>query len=123
MHYPHPVKPTVLVLMSQEACVKFEPLMPDNVVMLIDQDLVKPQRANKTVKTYAIPSTRMAEELGRKIVANIVMLGFFAGVTKIVSHDSMKEAILTTVPPATKELNTNAFEQGYEYGVKAQPLP
>jgi 2-oxoglutarate ferredoxin oxidoreductase subunit gamma len=123
VHYPHPVKPTVLVLMSQEACAKFEPQMPDNGVMLIDQDLVKPQRTNRTVKTYAIPSTRMAEDLGRKIVANIVMLGFFAGVTKIVSHDSMKEAILTTVPAATKELNTNAFEQGYEYGVKAQPLP
>jgi 2-oxoglutarate ferredoxin oxidoreductase subunit gamma len=65
----------------------------------------------------------MAETLGRKIVANIVMLGFFAGVTKIVTHDSMREAITDTVPPATKELNANAFEQGYEYGTKAQPMP
>ncbi|MBN1503942.1 MAG: 2-oxoacid:acceptor oxidoreductase family protein [Candidatus Eisenbacteria bacterium] len=123
VHYPHPVKPAVLVVMSQEACVKFEPGMPDNGVMLIDEDLVTPQRMNKTVKVYAIHSTRMAEELGRKIVANIVMLGFFAGVTKIVSHDSMKTAILEAVPAATKDLNENAFEQGYEYGLKAQPLP
>jgi 2-oxoglutarate ferredoxin oxidoreductase subunit gamma len=121
--YPNPVKPTVLTLMSQEACAKFEPQLPDDGVMLIDQDMVKPQRLNKTIKVYSIPATRIAENLGRKIVANIVMLGFFTGVTKIVTHDAMREAILTTVPPTTKEMNVNAFEQGYEEGVKAQPIP
>ncbi len=121
--YPKPVTPTVLTLMSQEACTKFEPQVPDEGVMLIDQNLVKPRRLNKTVKVYSIPATRIAEELGRKIVANIVMLGFFAGVTKIVSRDAMKQAITTTVPSALKDMNVKAFEQGYEEGLKAEPIP
>lgn len=122
VHYPHPVTPSILVLMSQEACTKFECLLPDNATVLIDEDLVKVSAFNKTSKVYSIPATRMAESLGRKIVANIVMLGFFASVTKLVSFEAMQQAVATTVPPATKQLNLDAFQQGYDYGLKAEPM-
>ncbi|MFH0777087.1 MAG: 2-oxoacid:acceptor oxidoreductase family protein [Candidatus Eisenbacteria bacterium] len=122
VHYPNPVKPSILVLMSQEACTKFECEMPDNSIILIDEDLVKPQYLNNTAQIYAIPSTRMAETLGRKIVANIVMLGFFAAVTKIVNAESLKQAIASTVPRGTEELNLKAFQSGYDHGLNAKPL-
>jgi 2-oxoglutarate ferredoxin oxidoreductase subunit gamma len=122
VHYPHPVTPTILVLMSQEACTKFECTMQDNSTILIDSDLVKPEMLNKTSKIYSIEATRIAENLGRKIVANIVMLGFFTAVTKLVSPEAMKEAVVTTVPPATKELNLKAFQEGYDRGLKAEPM-
>ncbi len=122
VHYPHPVTPSILVVMSQEACTKFECMLPDNATVLMDEDLVKPEMLNKTAKIYSIPATRMAETLGRKIVANIVMLGFFTAVTKLVSLEAMQEAVASTVPPATKELNLSAFRQGYDYGLKAEPM-
>ena len=118
VHYPHPVKPSVLVVMSQEACAKFEPQLPDGALMLIDEDLVKPQRLNNTVEIYGIKATRIAETLGRKIVANIVMLGFFTAVTKIVTLEAMKQAISTTVPQGTTELNLTAMQQGYDHGLQ-----
>jgi 2-oxoglutarate ferredoxin oxidoreductase subunit gamma len=61
----------------------------------------------------------MAEELGRKIVANVVMLGALAAITQIVSKDAMLGAILNSVPPRTKELNERAFVTGYERGEEA----
>jgi hypothetical protein len=30
----------------------------------------------------------------------------------------MKKAILSSVPKGTEELNTNAFQKGYDYGMK-----
>ncbi|MCX5800419.1 MAG: 2-oxoacid:acceptor oxidoreductase family protein [Candidatus Eisenbacteria bacterium] len=121
VHYPHPVKPTVLVVMSQEACTKFESQLPDGAVMLIDEDLVKPLRLNKSVEIYGVKATRIAETLGKKIVANIVMLGFFTAVTKIVTLEAMKQAISTTVPPGTTDLNLAAMKQGYDHGLQVRP--
>ena len=67
-------------------------------------------------KVSMIPATRFAEELGKKIVANIVMLGFFTAVTDVVSYDAMKNAILSSVPRGTEKLNESAFDKGYQHG-------
>ncbi|TFG62697.1 MAG: 2-oxoacid:ferredoxin oxidoreductase subunit gamma, partial [Spirochaetales bacterium] len=63
-----------------------------------------------------VPATGIAEELGRVIIANIVMLGFITSVTGIVSYDSMKKAILDSIPAGTEKLNLAAFQAGYDHG-------
>ena len=116
--YPKVNIPEILVIMSQEAYTTFGKKISPNGVMLIDEDLVILQRnAKKEYKIYSIPATRFAEELGRKIIANIVMLGFFTAVTSTVTYEAMKKAILSSVPQGTEDLNTNAFQKGYDYGV------
>ena len=67
----------------------------------------------------------VAESLGRAIVQNIVMLGFFAAVTGIVSREAMREAVAHSVPEGTQELNLRAFDAGWdafetEYGEGAE---
>lgn len=119
IRYPYVHQPHYMVAMSQDAFTKFTPeLRPDGVLM-IDEELVKVSGLPPTVKVYGIPATRIAEELGRKMVLNIVMVGFFAAVTKLVSKEAARKAVLDSVPPATAELNMKAFERGYEYGVQA----
>ena len=68
------------------------------------------------VKALGIPATRFAEELGRRLVLNIVMTGFFAGVTGVVSFDAVEKAVRSSVPKGTEDLNLRAFRKGYEYG-------
>jgi len=79
--YPYISIPEILVSMSQEAYEKYEPELMDDGILIIDKDLVKMKPARGKIKTYAIPSTRFAEELGNRIIANLVMLGFFSAVT------------------------------------------
>jgi 2-oxoglutarate ferredoxin oxidoreductase subunit gamma len=117
--YPAVVKPDVLVLMSQEAYEKFKPMIDAGTQVLIDEDLVELDEG-QIGRIVAIPSLKFAEELGRKIVANIIMLGFFTSVTELFTKEAMKEAVLTTVPEHTKELNEKAFERGYEYGLELE---
>jgi 2-oxoglutarate ferredoxin oxidoreductase subunit gamma len=68
------------------------------------------------LRLLSIPATRLAEELGRKVVANVVMLGFLIAVTDLATVEAMKKAVLSSVPKGTEELNLKAFERGYEYG-------
>ena len=75
---------------------------------------------SKARQLFSVPATRIAEELGRKMVANIVMLGFLAAVTNVVHYESLQKAVLSSVPKGTEELNTTAFEKGYRYGEESR---
>lgn len=114
--YPYVTRPDVLAVMSQAAYDRFASELSPTGLLLIESDLVRIRSLAEGQRLHAIAATRIAEELGRKIVLNMVMLGFFAAVTGIVSHDSMEKAIIESVPKGTEELNLKAFEKGYEEG-------
>jgi len=111
--YPLVSQPNITVIMSQEAFDKFAKDSKPGSTFIIDEDLVKASVEGENV--YRVPMTRLAEEMGRRIVANIVMLGAFAAVTGIISKDAMLESVRSSVPPKTIDLNVKAFEAGYEY--------
>lgn len=115
--YPYCENPSVVVTMSQEAYNKYGRGLRKDAVLLIDEELVKPERSENN-KILAVAATRIARELGRTAVANIVMLGFLTAITKIVSVDAMKRSVLDSVPRGTEELNTKAFESGYACGLE-----
>jgi len=116
INYPHLIDPSILVVMSQEAYNQYAPALKYGALLIIDEDLVETGDLAGGVKLLSVPATRLAEEMGRKIVANIVMLGFFAAVTDVVSVEAMREAVRTSVPKGTEEFNLKAFEKGYKYG-------
>jgi len=116
--YPYIGKPDILISMSKEAYTKFEPNLKSDGLLLIDEDLVKDVVARDKIKLFKIPATRIAEDLGRKIVLNIVMLGFFTAVTKLTDHEAVRKTVETSVPKGTEELNLKAFNSGYEYGLQ-----
>ena len=108
--YPFVQHPDILVTLSQEAYSKFRPTAKPDALVLIDEDLV---HSLKQDHHHMIPATRLAEELGRRIVANVVMLGFFTAVTGVVSREAMEKAIKSSVKPKTLPLNLRAFMTGY----------
>jgi 2-oxoglutarate ferredoxin oxidoreductase subunit gamma len=117
--YPYLKDINILVVMSQEAYTSYTKHLGKGKMLLIDEDLVeldKKKCKEKKWELYKIPATRFAEELGKKIVANIVMLGFFTAITEVVSYEAMKNAILSSVPKGTESLNEGAFNKGYDYG-------
>jgi 2-oxoglutarate ferredoxin oxidoreductase subunit gamma len=69
--------------------------------LLTDKDLVTPDGDREF---FSIPSTRMAEELGRKMIANIIMIGFATSVTGLISENAAKEAVLSSVPKGNREI-------------------
>lgn len=115
--YPYVIQPDVLVGMSQEGYDKHRKNLASDALLLYDEDLVALAPDEQAKKIFHIPATRFAEELGRKVVANIVMLGFFSGLTGIVSDDALKKAITDAVPKGTTELNLKAYERGRSHAM------
>lgn len=118
--YPYLVNSDILITMSQEAFRKFSPeLKSDSGIVVYESELVKPEGLSANVKTFGIPATRIAEEqLGKNIYLNIVMVGFFTAVSKLVSEESAKKSVQSLVPEHTIENNMKAFDLGYAYGKK-----
>jgi 2-oxoglutarate ferredoxin oxidoreductase subunit gamma len=56
--------------------------------------------------------------MGKKIVANIVMLGAVTALGGVVGYEAMKESVLASIPPGTEDLNVSAFNKGYEFGLE-----
>jgi 2-oxoglutarate ferredoxin oxidoreductase subunit gamma len=115
--YPYVTRPDILVVMSQEAYTKFTPDLKENGILIVEEDLVRISGIRAGERVYGVPATRIAEELGKRMVLNIVMMGFFAAVTKVLSPDSLRKAVADSVPPATRELNLRAFDRGFEFGL------
>lgn len=114
--FPKVENPDVLIVMSQDAYYGYVDTLKKGGILLVDPDMVPKRKKIEGVKVYEVPATRIAEELGKRIVANVVMLGAFTSITKIVEVEAMKESILRNVPKGTEELNIAAFERGLEYG-------
>ncbi len=112
--YPKVHHPDVLVVMSQEAYTTYINSLKEGGILIYDEDLVVIDPDDeRRFKVFSIPATRIAEEVGKRIVANVVMLGAFTAITGLVSKEAMKETIKTTVKPDFIELNLEAFERGY----------
>ncbi len=106
--YPKVAEADLLLCMSQEGYDKYAHQVSDDAVILVDGTLVEARD-----DAYSLPITGTAEEkLGRVIVANIIALGVVVKLTKAVSEDAARRAILDRVPPGTEELNERAFDEG-----------
>jgi len=115
--YPYVRDPHVLIVLSQEAYSKYASDLSPRALMIIDPDLVTPD-PSQAPAPLAVPASRMARELGRAVVANIITLGFLAAVSDIVSPEALRNSVLTSVPKGTEEFNSKAFDMGHKYGLE-----
>jgi 2-oxoglutarate ferredoxin oxidoreductase subunit gamma len=115
--YPFVQHPDVLIALSQEAYTRFRPEADQAAFILIDEDLVTPWEGDHP---HGIPATRLAEEMGQRRVANVIMLGFFTAITGLVSRHAMEKAIETTMKAKIVAVNLRALAAGYEYALERE---
>jgi len=113
--YPYVTRPDILVILSQEAYTRFVPELKDGGTLIVERDLVRLTDLKPNTQVYSIPATRIAEELGKRMVLNSVMVGFFTCVTQLLDAVAVRKAVADSVPVSFRELNLKAFEAGLEY--------
>lgn len=119
--YPMCAAPEVLVAMSPEAASKHVALMKPGGVLIIDEDMVPEPPDGGYSRLLKVPATRVAaEELQKRIVANMVMLGSLVAIEPVVSRDAIEQAVRASVPKGTEELNIQALRRGFELGEAAK---
>lgn len=117
--FPYAEKPQMVICMSQEGFTKNKDSLVPGGLLIWDADLVEADGLDASWRCFDIPATRFAEEMGNKMMANIVMLGFVSALSDLVSVEALQNAMLGSVPAHTKEKNLAAFERGREYGLAA----
>jgi 2-oxoglutarate ferredoxin oxidoreductase subunit gamma len=103
--------------MSQEAFDTYRKDIRKDTVIVIDPDLVP--KHNIGLSVYKVKAQKIAEELGNKIVTNIVMVGASTSIFGILEPEAVKKSVLDSVPSRFKDLNEKAFEKGLEAGKNA----
>jgi len=108
----------VLVAMSQAAHDRYIDRLEPGGVVIVDSDLVVPREGQENL--HAVPFTDIAyQAFNRKIMGNMVMLGYLVGATGVVSEASMRATIEANVPKGTEETNLKAYQKGMELGREA----
>lgn len=109
--FPKVRKPDILLALTQEAFDKYIVDIRDSAIVIVDEKIEVPQ--NTSLQLYKAPILSTTNEILKKpMVVNIVALGVFNKVTKLIDNKILKEAVLKRVPKGTEELNTKAFEIG-----------
>jgi 2-oxoglutarate ferredoxin oxidoreductase subunit gamma len=117
--YPLVTRPDILVAMSQEALDSNWEHISNDATILVESGRVNAPSSNGR-RIFTVPALKLAEGLGRKVVANIVMLGVLTAETRIVGREAIESAIVNRYPKEA-ELNRRAFAQGYNLSSQGDP--
>ena len=83
-------------------------------VLIIDPQLVTKQ-VREVKHTFCIPVTQIAVDLGNRMAANMVMLGFVCECFGTIKKDDLISVVKEHVPARFVELNVRAVEAGVAY--------
>lgn len=116
-----PTRYDLLVAMTQPGYDKFISGLKPEGTLITDKNLVVPDSKDepKDISKYAIDATDIAsKKFERKIVANMIMLGYINTILNLVSESALSRAIENNVPEGTEKLNLNAMKAGIELANK-----
>lgn len=113
--YPVINNPNILVTLAQKAYDAHIDSLRSDGVLITDSDLVETSSLKDGISRYQGSFNKMAiEEMKKKAVANMIMLGFLQEKAQIVSYDALEKAIADLVPPKTIQLNLEAMHKGID---------
>ncbi|MCJ2519528.1 MAG: 2-oxoacid:acceptor oxidoreductase family protein [Candidatus Thermoplasmatota archaeon] len=113
IQYPLVDRLDIFLALSQDGYEMFHHTLRVDGQALFESDLVNPEKGWKQRTTF-IPALQTASDMGKKVVANIVMIGALVELTQVVSVKAAKKAILDSIPKGTEDLNEAAFSKGRE---------
>ena len=101
-----------LVAMSQQSYDAYREKVKEGGLLIYESDLVT-LHEHEPARAFGIAATDLAyKSFGRKIIANMVMIGCVSAVTAAVSEEALTRTIREIVPRGTEKLNLDAFREG-----------
>jgi 2-oxoglutarate ferredoxin oxidoreductase subunit gamma len=118
--YPEVRQADVSLVLSQAAYAKYAADTRPGGLLVYDSGLVEVDPDDLTLVRCGLPFTQVAsDELGKKVVTNIVAVGALARISEVLPLDAVRDAVLSRVPARFKELNEQAFDLGLRLGDEA----
>lgn len=108
---------TAAIVMNRPSLDKFEKDVLSNGKLLVNKSLIDKKAERNDLDVYYIPANEIAMELGNLKVANMVMLGAYIELTKVVSLEALYKTLEKNLQgPKAKliPINKAAIEKGAE---------
>ena len=112
---PIVTKADSIVVMNRPSLDKFEDLVAPGGVIIMDSDLVDRMPVRTDVTVISIPAQTIAQEIGSKTIANMILLGALVKSTGIVSVEALLDSLKAHGKEKFFESNKKAIEKGTEY--------
>jgi len=111
--YPLLRSPDIVVALSQSAADRYTADLREGGVLIVDP-LFVPEIPAVRAQVYRVPVTELADNIGKRVAANMVALGALVKLTGLLPLEDVEKALLARVPRGTEELNRRALHAGYE---------
>ncbi len=107
--------PQAVVAMNLPSLDKFEPLLKEGGTLLLNKSLIPRAPVRADVDVLGVPANDIALALNNPRVANMVALGAYIGVTRVVAIESIASVVRETFAgkPKVVEANLEALRRGY----------
>ncbi len=111
----------LLVTMSQQSYDKYRSALVAGGLLFFESDLVELVTDRETALPadggYGVSATDIAvKSFGRRIMANMIMIGFVNQIASVVSYDALAKTIQEAVPAGTEGKNIEALCEGMRLG-------
>ncbi|MFA5141200.1 MAG: 2-oxoacid:acceptor oxidoreductase family protein [Elusimicrobiota bacterium] len=114
---PASPNPHVLIAFNAPSLAKFGPDVVPGGIVLYDNSVISQPPELKHAKVYGVPFTRLAADLGRTMVKNIVALGALQSATELFPRETFLTAIRRALKAKCEMVKIN--EAAFECGMKA----
>ena len=107
----------VLIALNRPSVEKFQHEIKVGGMLLYNSSLVAGTAIRQEVEAVPVPATELADALGNTQVANVVLLGAYLGLTKILPPATMLEVLQDKAKSRhdLAELNARALQAGLEF--------
>ena len=105
----------LLVAMFQEAYEKYSDTLSTDGILVYDPDLVLQLTDRPCAHRFAVPATQIAVDLGNRMAANMVMLGFLSQALHVVNQEELKDTIRENVSSRFVDMDLLAVDAGIAY--------
>jgi 2-oxoglutarate ferredoxin oxidoreductase subunit gamma len=108
-------KPDIVLAMNLPSLDKYEALINPKGVLIANSSLINRGIDRQDLSSVFIPANEVAEEIGDRRLANMVMMGGMLELVPILTLEQIKEALNNHIPERhrkTLPMNFEAIEQG-----------
>ena len=107
--------PKAVVVMNLPSLDKYEPVLPEGGVLIINASLVNRGTTRSDITAVSVPANEIAEKLGNKRLTNMVLLGALLEKLPVLSVSALEEALKNHLPERHRKLlpaNLEALKLG-----------
>ncbi|MHA2141191.1 MAG: 2-oxoacid:acceptor oxidoreductase family protein [Candidatus Thorarchaeota archaeon] len=115
IRYPKVRKADYSVLMSQKAFEMYLPGAKKGGVLLVDPDLVDSKAAENDFEIVSIPAMKTADDLGLRLVSNMVMLGALVKKSEVFPIKALEKALKDLIKSKALQLDIDAVRTGTKF--------